>query len=109
MSFEIIPDDVLWLILKDVILFNCKRARYFLQNMFAPVSYKDIVLDLEHHNGRDEIGHHRNSSIAREVLIPLAQIHDKIKHCIKRRCMWYTNGCWDFKPNAFGLTDNLKE
>jgi hypothetical protein len=104
-----LPDDVLWLIIKEVILEDCSYCEYFQGYEFSfdgtrckTATRRAIIVDLESHREiKDPTGHSRKSEVAQRVLIPLAQIHPCVRRCLKRRCVWYKNGCWDFKEKVF--------
>lgn len=107
-----LPDDVLWLIIKEVIIEDCTlKCKYFQGHEFSKIldgtrgknaTRREIIVDLESHREiKDPTGHSRKSEVAQRVLIPLAQIHPCVRKCLKRRCVWYKNGCWDFKEKMF--------
>lgn len=82
-----LPDDVLWLVLREVIYYNtASNKKYRLH---------------EYHKGFG--GYNKSGLLARRVL-ELAQTTRTFRRCIRRKCIWHTtnhiNG-WDFVPGAF--------
>lgn len=101
-SIVALPDDILWILLKDHVVETCRKLTYFQLLSFdydRPTSTSQVIMDLEAHRGSS--GHHPKGEIAIFVLLPLAKVHPKIRRCLKRRCVWYQNGGWDFKANLF--------
>ena len=94
-----LPIDVLWLILKEVIIEEYKNFKGIGKTS------RDERLELHemsYHEGY--IGQHPKSPLASTLLYPLMEIHPNFAKAIRKKIIWHkTWGItgWDFKPGVF--------
>lgn len=85
MSVLDLPDDVLWLVLREVIYSNT-RDHYIL---------------FEYREGSR--GYYKTGPLA-FIVSRLAHTHQKFRRCIRRRCIWHKTNFvdgWDFIQGSF--------
>lgn len=85
-----VPDDVLWLVLREVIYDNVSST-----------SPRKWALLEEYQEGRR--GYYKDGNLA-HIMLDLAHTHRTFRKCIRRRCIWhktwYVDG-WDFVKGSF--------
>jgi hypothetical protein len=83
-----LPDDVLWLVIKEVILANSK----------CKGGYAVIY---QYHDGVH--GYSKDGTLGR-IVLSLGKTHPKFRRCIRKRCIWHVTGNtdgWDFCVGSF--------